>query len=730
MNLKQIIIYLFVFFIIYYLLDYFRCIEGFNNLEYNDDFIDYLNKKGNQYKEDMVDCNQCIAPWGECMDYDNNVCDLLQPIGFRNKNNNLTKCCIGAYEIYPNENENLGPEFVKDICLSDDINGVVRNINEPCEEDNIPSQTSKPSPTQSPSPAQKPVPPAGPAPFPSPSPPPSTEQESTSDSSQSELTSNNEKFVYKKFVKENEQLTNTEKTLFFGRDDTNMEFINNTLTTDKWIECLPWIKKLVPKCTDEIMEKKLVNNDGSPNGFCFILKDNREGETHDKQGFGLNIFKNIINDKFYGFCSTSNQIRNQIEFIIWMGNSLQETLGYPSSWEKGFPFESLYGKGAHQTTYATNYIMASYSPESPTDLSIFNQSLVGTYPTVDINEIQKNEFWIKCKNNQPIKYIDKWWDPEIQSATYKESLPKGPPYTVSENLCQGENYKLLSNTAELFWESSIVYWMNSIYKQGADVLKNKNEFKAIYDKITNSNNWHATCHNIIQDPKFFKDITEKNVWKMAIITIIIINGTIECSGAKKQETTNRIKRMARIGSIFGNEYINETNGFISYANGICTGNTDDLSEPYLNKDCSGSCEPSDNIAENTEGVMVTRNEGVLDSVGINNKINIDEDIQEDVELKDTITPWKYGSMGYLENWNPMTHEYMKSYDIVLYSFLTLVKEPNWRDPPKNEVGKKYKWAPIYESASREDLLDVFNNNDLRWARTKIINTMKYCCDNN
>ena len=62
--------------------------------------------------------------------------------------------------------------------------------------------------------------------------------------------------------------------------------------------------------------------------------------------------------------------------------------------------------------------------------------------------------------------------------------------------------------------------------------------------------------------------------------------------------------------------------------------------------------------------MVTRNEGVLDSVGINNKINIDEDIQEDVELKDTITPWKYGSMGYLENWNPMTHEYMKSYDIM------------------------------------------------------------------
>tara|TARA_Y100001958_G_scaffold27577_3_gene17527 strand:+ start:27008 stop:30967 length:3960 start_codon:yes stop_codon:yes gene_type:complete len=101
-------------------------------------------------------------------------------------------------------------------------------------------------------------------------------------------------------------------------------------------------------------------------------------------------------------------------------------------------------------------------------------------------------------------------------------------------------------------------------------------------------------------------------------------------------------------------------------------------------------------------------------------------------LRDTCKPpdgvekkqWKYGVMGYLENWTSMEADHMHPYDVILYSFLTLVKEPDHINVPTIEVGVTDTAGTIYDTKYRKNIFDLDAT-----EKIAISKVMDYCCEN-
>tara|TARA_Y100001958_G_scaffold27577_3_gene17526 strand:+ start:23367 stop:26828 length:3462 start_codon:yes stop_codon:yes gene_type:complete len=88
--------------------------------------------------------------------------------------------------------------------------------------------------------------------------------------------------------------------------------------------------------------------------------------------------------------------------------------------------------------------------------------------------------------------------------------------------------------------------------------------------------------------------------------------------------------------------------------------------------------------------------------------------------------WRHGVMGYLENWKDMDYLQMHPYDVILYSFLTLVEKPDPDNVPTIEVGVTDTDGTIYDSYHQKNILDFTEN----WEKTRISKVMEYCCAHN
>jgi len=594
MKFKQIIIYLFVFFLIYLLLDYLNFFEGFNNVQHRDDFIDYLNKKGNQYKENM-NCNECVAPWGQCMDYDDDVCKLLEPIGYRSK----------------------------DYVVTD-----------------TPSQTPTPSPSPTPSPAPSPAPSPSPTPSPAPSPAPSptpsspsptslTEQESTSDSSQSEsrndnISGNSEICEYPPYLDELKCNDSTYKSCppiqnYYDKSDKSNPVKGDKITFDKiaqgWIDsggnkkyCQHFLRTLAGECNpseDSTGSKSCAYTEGGSGLMqldstrIFLKKNDKTADN------GINNLQDWLYENNNNPCVAAHFARDLfVEQPDVTSATLENPVRYPNK------------KSGEFTIIGPNN--ACYVNKEPVNKK------------VRVREWQKD--YDASPDAQTCNFIGPFCHRGINSLPYESPNPD-----IELGGEKGDD--------------------GIIWNGGGNNYQGPFTCYSNIKMLEYSNNWDQ-----------FKDKVKGKVSQKCNPN----TGAVNCTRAECALIEKEAIRVAT-------EFCNNTTG----------GTT-----------CSRI---------NLKNII--ENEG-------------------DIKLKDTITPWKYGSMGYLENWEPMTHEYMKSYDIILYSFLTLVENPNPDIPPTIDVGKNNTSATIYESYSKNDLFDVFNKNDLNWARTPIIDAMKYCCDNN